>query len=149
MNFLDMLDPQKRKALELLQMQQMQQIGVPAMLQQPAMAQGMGALAAPPMPMQQGQAGYGVLAPEANTAMNQAAAAGAPNFGQAAMGALPGLLSLAGMAAGGGGGESPPPPPPPPPGKPVGTNKDGLPRIGTAFAKVKRRRPVRGLLGDE
>lgn len=146
MNFLDMLDPQKRKALELLQMQQMQQQFTPQMLQQ-GMPQGMGALQNMPMPMQQGQAGYGVLAPGANTAMNQAAAGGAPSFGQAAMGALPGLLALAGGGAGGGQPEVPPPPPPHP-GRPVGTSKDGIPRMGNAFAQVKRRRPVRGLLGD-
>lgn len=144
MNFLDMLDPQKRRALELMQMQQMQQQFTPQMLQQ-QMPQGMGALQAPPMPMQQGQAGYGVLAPEANTAMNQAAAGGAQSFGQSAMGALPGLLA---MAAGGQQQEAPPPPPPPPPGRPVGTNKDGLARAGNSYATVKRRRPVRGLLGD-
>lgn len=147
MNFLDMLDPQKRKAMELLQMQQMQQMGVPAMLQQP-MPQGMGALQQMPMPMQQGQAGYGVLAPQANTAMNQAASGGAQSFGQTAMGALPGLLALAGGGGAGGGQEQAPPPAAPPPTRPVGTDKSGIPRVGNAFAKVKRRRPVRGLLGD-
>lgn len=149
MNFLGMMDPQKRMALEMAQMQQMQQLGVPGMLQSPTMAQGMGALQQPPMPMQQGQPGYGVLAPDANTGVNQAAAAGAPSFGQAAMGALPGILSLAAMLSGGGSQQSAPPPATPPPTRPVGTDKSGIPRVGNAFAKVKRRRPVRGLLGDE
>jgi hypothetical protein len=144
MNWLDMLDPQKRKALELMQQQQMQQQFVPPMLQQ-QMPQGMGALQDMPMPMAQGQAGYGVLAPQANTAMNQAAAGGAQTMGQA----LPGMLMAASALTGGGQQEETPPPAPPSPGRPVGTQKSGLPRIGIAFAKVKRRRPVRGLLGDE
>lgn len=136
MNWLDMLDPQKRKAMELAQMQQMQQMGIPAMLQQ--QAPGYGVMAQPPMPMQQGQPGYGVLAPQANTAQNQAAASGAQGPDVA------GLLQMAASIYGQGGqGENAPPTAPPPPPMPVGKSKEGLPMGGRSQMAIERKRKYR------
>lgn len=143
MNFLDLMDPRRRKAEELMRLQMMQQQMTPDVLQSlQQQAPGYGVLADAPMPMEAGQPGYGVLAPEANTATNQAAASGAPTFGQA----LPGLLSAASMFAGAGDEQPMPPPPPSPVGRPVGTKSDGLARIYAEPAEsiLEKRRKRRG-----
>lgn len=137
MNFLDLMDPQKRKMMELLEQQQaaqMMQGLTPEMLQQ---MQGMGVTpyAAQAMP-QAGQPGYGVLAPAMTPeamAQGQAAASGAPSMGQA----LPGLLSMAANLSGGA-EEQQPPMPPPPPTRPVGTSKEGI-----AKPQAKREEEIR------
>jgi hypothetical protein len=140
MNWLDMLDPQKKRAMELAMEQQAQSLMVPQMLQT-QMPQGMGMLQPMPMPMQQGQAGYGVLAPEANTPANIAGAEGAQTFGQTMTGAAPGLLAAAAALAGGNkGGDNVPIMPAPSPSRPVGTSKDGLPALSRQFRPVERKR---------
>jgi hypothetical protein len=128
MNWLDSLDPQKKRALEIMLMQQINP------MQQGA---GVDALLDPAMPMQSGQAGYGVLAPESNTPQAVAAAEGVPTMGQNFQAILPGLLSAAAKSQG---SDTPiMPMPSPPPTRPVGTKKDGL-GYGRGYNPVDRKR---------
>lgn len=140
MNFLDLMDPEKRRMIELMHMQQFQQQFTPEMLQQ-MQAMGSTPYAQPVMP-QSGQAGYGVLAPTATPeAMNKgvAGAEGVQGMGQM----LPGLLSMAANLTGGADQQQAPAPPPPPPTRPVGTSKDGLPQGGRTMSPVERKRKFR------
>jgi hypothetical protein len=140
MNFLDMMGPQKRKMIELMQQQQMMQGLTPEILQQ-MQSMGVTPYAQPNMP-QAGQPGYGILAPTATPeamAQGQAAASGAPTMAQS----VPGLLAFAANMAGGA-EEQAPAPQAPPQTRPIGTSKEGLSSGARREAQeIKRRKKYR------
>lgn len=139
MNFLDMMDPQKRMMMELMQQQQMQQMLTPDMIKQ---LQATGAPYAQPYMPEAGTPGYGVIAPASGPeqlAQMQSAAGGQLSMMQS----LPGLLSAVQGVMGQQGQEEQAPPPAPPPPSKVGNSKEGLPHGGRTMAPINRKRKFR------
>lgn len=127
MNFLSMLDPQKRREMELMQQMQAQQFMqqfTPEMLQQLS------------PPQFDPYAGYGVL--QEATPQGIAGAEGAPDMSQALMGLLGGAAQIQGQQ------EEPQAPAPAGLGAPVGKGGNGLSSPFRGYEPLKRKR--RGLL---